>query len=140
MWLKTRIPDLCLPSEQNPLNQDSMLDIVKCLSYFEEVMPEHAIIMPPKSEQVQVEGQTKGKHRFQRSPTSVMSPIMGAPAAEEDRTGGQSGDVSNNNSNNPGCNPELHCSVASPANVVSRHSSSSVTGLDLEAIETDAQS
>ena len=60
-----------------------------------------------------------------------MSPIMGAPAARRTELAA-GGDVSNN-SNNPGCGTAF--GVASPANVVSRHSSSGVTGLDLEAIE-----
>lgn len=133
VWLKTRIPDLCLPSENNPLNADNMLDVVKCLAYFEKVLPENKRKLPVNAEQAQEQSQgSKGETRFQRSPTSVTSPIMGSP-------------VNNNSNSNSSSNysnvhsTSTNSGVGNSANKGGKSSVPGVSCLDLEAIETDAQ-
>lgn len=131
VWLKTRIPDLCLPSENNPLNADNMLDVVKCLAYFEKVLPENKRKLPVNAEQAQERSQgSKGETRFQRSPTSVTSPIMGSPVNNNSNSSSNDGNVHSTSTNS---------GVGNSANKGGKSSVPGVSCLDLEAIETDAK-
>ena len=70
MWLKHRIPEACLPRAGNPMTASGMLDIVKCLSYFERVLPDIS---------------QQSKRKYQDSPTSdtPATKTCNTPAQEE---------------------------------------------------------
>lgn len=128
VWLKTRIPDLCLPAKNNPLNtDDTMLDIVKCLAYFETVPAEYV-----RRSKGQGQGQGQGDSRFQRSPTSVTSPILGSP------NGSVNEPVRNSSDNNSNSIVNSTNSMSSLASKGGKSGSAPGSCLDLAAIESDA--
>ena len=131
VWLKTRIPDICLPAKNNPRHADgsTLDDVVKCLAYFEKTVPKVDYVQKSYAMQARKQGGQEGSKdgsNCQRSPTSVTSPILGSPNPASDGSGGSSNSNSIVNSDN---------SLAKKG----RNNSAPGSCLDLAAIESDAQ-
>ena len=111
VWLKRRIPGACLPC--NPLAASGMLDIAKCLSYFEKALPV-------------ISSQSKRKN--QDSPTSDTPPtkISNTP------TGRASKDLAEDMGETDQQQQQQQQQSSSSNN------SSSSASIDVAAIETDA--
>lgn len=132
LWLKSRIPEACLPSANNPLAANGMLDIVKCLSYFEMALPN-------------ITSQSKRKH--QDSPTSdtLATKACNAPSVEVSKDligdledGQESEQVQQNSSNSSrrlvgGQEDEV------TVDTTKKHSKKRTAVIDVAAIETDAE-
>jgi hypothetical protein len=164
VWLKTRIPDSCLPSKQNPYDCDSMLDMLKCLTYFEEVdeikmlnvqFTEYRRNVKLQEQQQQQrqrqEEEEEERERVEhlmrvRSPSCMASPVGAQHVfCGNSNSGGTNLVSSTSTDTSSGSSASISISCGSGSGFRSAdqsHSSSSSSSsssvLDLEAIETDA--